>query len=86
MGKAVVSTTIGCEGLAAVNGGNSVIADNPDSFAEAVSRLLNDPGERARLGAEGRRTVVAQYDWGPLSVELARAWHGASEAAGAVRR
>jgi glycosyltransferase involved in cell wall biosynthesis len=63
MGKAVVSTSIGCEGLAAVEGVNILIADTPRAFAESVSRVLNDAALRARLGAAARETVERHYGW-----------------------
>jgi len=63
MGKAIVSTSVGCEGLAAQDGRNILIRDDPDSFAQAVCRVLGDDALRQRLGAEGRRTVERQYSW-----------------------
>jgi len=63
MGKAVVSTSIGCEGLDAIDGNNILIRDDPDSFAEAVRDLLNDPALRRRLGEAGRKTVETTYSW-----------------------
>lgn len=63
MGKAVVSTSIGCEGLAAVDGRNILIRDDPEGFARAVCSVLEDRSLRQRLGLEGRRTVERQYSW-----------------------
>lgn len=63
MGKAVVATSIGCEGLAAANGENILIRDDPRSFADAVAQVLADPALRARLGAAARRTVERTYAW-----------------------
>ena len=40
MGKAVVSTSIGCEGLDAVDGRNLLIANDPDSMAQAVLQIV----------------------------------------------
>src|SRR5213082_4323309 len=61
MGKAVVSTSVGCEGLAAEDGRNILIRDDPDGFAQAVCAVLRDAALRQRLGAGGRRTVELQY-------------------------
>src|SRR5439155_1395282 len=47
MGKAVVSTSIGCEGLVAEDGRNILIRDDPDGFAQAVRAVLQD--ERLRM-------------------------------------
>lgn len=62
-GKAVVSTTIGAEGLAATDDGNILIADTPEQFAAAVSRLLDAPALRNKLGHSGRETVLRDYQW-----------------------
>ncbi len=35
------------------------------AFADAIERLIDDPAERARLGAAARRRVVAELDWKP---------------------
>jgi glycosyltransferase involved in cell wall biosynthesis len=63
MGTAVVSTSVGCEGLNTVDGENILIRDDPRAFADAVADVLTDESLRARLGAAGRKTAVAQYDW-----------------------
>lgn len=63
MGKPVVSTSVGCEGLAAVDGDNILIRDDPRDFARAVADVLNDAALRKRLGARGRETAVLLYDW-----------------------
>jgi polysaccharide biosynthesis protein PslH len=63
MGKAVVSTSIGCEGLAAVDGENILIRDEPRSFAAAVAAVLSDGALRRRLGECGRYTAERIYSW-----------------------
>jgi polysaccharide biosynthesis protein PslH len=63
MGKAVVSTSVGCEGLEAQDGTNILIRDDPTSFAEAVSRVLRDPQLRQSIGTEARKTAESLYDW-----------------------
>lgn len=62
-GTAVVSTTIGAEGLDCTPGQHLLIADDPDSFAEAVSALLSAPQHRNRVGAEGRGLFEEKYTW-----------------------
>ena len=66
MGKAIVSTRIGCEGLDARDGENILIRDDPASFAEAIRQVLVDPNLRGRLELEGRRTVERSYSWESL--------------------
>jgi glycosyltransferase involved in cell wall biosynthesis len=63
MGKAVVSTTLGAEGIEAVPDRDLLIQDNPDSFADAVIRVLADPDLGARLGQSARRLAVERYSW-----------------------
>jgi glycosyltransferase involved in cell wall biosynthesis len=70
MGKAVVSTSIGCEGLAAVHGVNILIADTPAAFAEAISRVLNDADLRTRLGEAARETVERCYAWSVIGSSM----------------
>ncbi|MDX1688696.1 MAG: glycosyltransferase family 4 protein [Candidatus Promineifilaceae bacterium] len=62
-GLPVVSTTIGVEGLWYRDGENVLIADRPGAFAQATLRLLMRPEQAAALGAAGRQTVEAHYDW-----------------------
>ena len=63
MGKAVVATTVGAEGLPIVPGEHYVQADGPAAFAQAVVGLLQDPDRRRALGIAGRRLVEARYSW-----------------------
>ena len=63
MGKAVVSTTIGAEGLPVSHGKNILIADTPDEFAGAVVELLRDSVRRTRLGQAARELVVRGHSW-----------------------
>jgi polysaccharide biosynthesis protein PslH len=63
MGQAVVSTTIGAEGLPVADGEHVRIADGPRAFADAVLSLLRDPRRRQSLGAAARQLVVGHYDW-----------------------
>jgi len=74
MGKAVVSTSLGCEGLDARDGENILVADTPTDFADAVRRVLEDPELRRGLGANARRTVQEQYSWDVIGEGLNRAY------------
>jgi glycosyltransferase involved in cell wall biosynthesis len=61
--RAVVSTTIGAEGLGARDGEHLILADTPDQFAGAVVRLLADPQLRTRLGQSGRALYLDRFTW-----------------------
>jgi polysaccharide biosynthesis protein PslH len=63
MSKAIVSTTLGAEGIDAVPGRDILIEDEPDAFAEAVSRLLTNPDLAARIGNSARQLSEARYAW-----------------------
>jgi sugar transferase (PEP-CTERM/EpsH1 system associated) len=67
MGKAVVSTRIGAEGLRVRDGEHLLVADRPQDFSQAVDRCLNDAALRMQLGASGRKLVEAQYGWGKIA-------------------
>jgi sugar transferase (PEP-CTERM/EpsH1 system associated) len=73
MGKAVVSTTVGAEGLPVDDGLHLVLADEPDAFARAVVSLLREPARRAALGSAARALVVERYDWSAVAGALDRA-------------
>jgi glycosyltransferase involved in cell wall biosynthesis len=70
MGKAIVSTSVGCEGLSAVDGVNILIRDTAESFADAATQVLSDAGLRARLGRAGRETAERRYSWEVIGVGL----------------
>jgi polysaccharide biosynthesis protein PslH len=63
MGKAVVSTSMGAEGLPVRHGENIVLADDPADFARQVVHLLRDPQRRAQLGRAARQLVEENYGW-----------------------
>lgn len=75
MGKAVVSTRMGAQGLLAVDQENILLADEPEEFAAAVLKLLVNPTERQRLGQAGRRTVETHYSWERTAQILDSAYH-----------
>ena len=72
MGKAVVSTQVGAEGLHLVDGEAIFIADNPSRFADAVNRLIADPALRRQIGEASRQHVEAEYDWQRIGERLHR--------------
>ena len=70
MGKAVVSTTVGAEGLPVTNGRDIEIADEPARFAQAVVRLMREAGARRHIEAAARRLVVEKYDWSAVASDF----------------
>jgi glycosyltransferase involved in cell wall biosynthesis len=70
MGKAVVSTTVGAEGLDVVPGTHLMTADDPRGFADAVIALFRNVERRRQLECAGRALVVGRYDWSAVAASL----------------
>ena len=70
MGKAIVSTSVGAEGLDLKDSEEIFIADEPTPFADAVTRLLTDASLRRRVGENGRARVEQDYDWRSIGEKL----------------
>ncbi len=73
MRKAVVSTTVGAEGLPVTPGGDILVEDEPERFAGAVVSLLRNDVRRADLERRARALVVGRYDWSAVGRDLERA-------------
>ena len=69
-GKALVTTTLGAEGLEDGAGSAYVVADEPAAFAAAVLALLCDDAARARLAAQAYRYACAQFAADTVYAEL----------------
>jgi glycosyltransferase involved in cell wall biosynthesis len=61
--RAVVSTTMGAEGLDARPGEHLLVADEPRAFADAIARLLDDQALRCRIGEAGRALYLEWFTW-----------------------
>jgi polysaccharide biosynthesis protein PslH len=78
-GTPVVSSPIGCEGIAATDGRDIVIADSAEAFARETARLLAFPPRWQELATQARRLVETHYDWDPISRRLEDAYAHACE-------
>ncbi|MDR3764901.1 MAG: glycosyltransferase family 4 protein [Acidobacteriota bacterium] len=74
MGKAIVSTTMGAEGLRYEDGRHMRIADRPEDFAGAVLRLLEDRAQRCGLEEAARTHAVREYGWQVIGGRMADAY------------
>ena len=74
MGKAVVSTTIGCEGLQVTHGDNILVADEPEDFAREIASALQNEALRQQLGTKGRALVERDYSWEAIARQLDQAY------------
>jgi glycosyltransferase involved in cell wall biosynthesis len=71
MGKAVVSTSIGAEGLDVKNGRDLILADDATSLAQSIILLLRDSALRRRY-EEAAERLAAQYDWSNIAQHFAQ--------------
>lgn len=63
LGKAIVTTAVGSEGIALRDGHSALYADDAESFAAAALALLGDPERAARLGGAARACAESTYGW-----------------------
>lgn len=70
MGKPLVSTSIGCEGIHVKDGEHLLIADDPQALADATLRALADPSLAAALARQGRALVEREYGWAAITAQL----------------
>ena len=70
MGKAIVSTRIGAEGIGLIDGHSACLVDTADDFAGAVDRLLDDPELCQRLGRRARQLAEQRYGWAAIGERL----------------
>ncbi|MAG34702.1 MAG: glycosyl transferase family 1 [Dehalococcoidia bacterium] len=78
MGKGVVSTSVGAEGIAAVSGRHLLLAETPPALAEQVVALFQHPDVQDNLGREGRALATARYGWDSLASTLESVYEQAS--------
>jgi polysaccharide biosynthesis protein PslH len=77
-GLPIVSTTIGAEGIACESGKDILIADDPESFAGEIVRILQDDDYAQRLRTAGRVTVEQRYNWQRVYQAWDQVYHIAS--------
>jgi glycosyltransferase involved in cell wall biosynthesis len=82
-GVPVVSTAVGAEGLAVVDGEHILIAESPAQWSEALGRLAADPDFACSLVEAGRDLAVRQYDWRVIGEDLRRIFQDLLAARGA---
>jgi sugar transferase (PEP-CTERM/EpsH1 system associated) len=79
MGRPIVSTSLGCEGIATVPGEHLLVGDTPADFAGNVLRILDDPAFGAELARRGRKLVEDRYSWPSVLHDLERFMRATSE-------
>lgn len=76
LGRPVVSTTVGCEGLHCRHNEHLLIADTPELFARQVIDLLSDRQRRQRLAAAARSFVESRFAWTGIAGKLQDFYRG----------
>jgi polysaccharide biosynthesis protein PslH len=71
MEKAIVTTSLGSEGIAVRDGVDVLIADDAAAMAAAILRLFGDPALAAQLGRAGRELAIDRYSWPDAGRRLA---------------
>ncbi len=72
MGRPLVTTSIGAEGLGARDGTHLLLGDDPAQFAAAVARLLRDPTFARRVGEAARSLAEERFDWNRIASDHER--------------
>jgi len=75
MEKAIVATPLSIDGLDLADNREVLLAQDSQSFADKVVRLLVDPEEIRRLGTNGLACVRSKYSWGAMAKSLENAIH-----------
>jgi glycosyltransferase involved in cell wall biosynthesis len=70
LGRPVVTTSIGCEGLEAVHGKHLLIADDPAGFADHINRLMSDAALYRSIAQSARQFVESHYGWDAIAEKL----------------
>ncbi|HNS11132.1 MAG TPA: glycosyltransferase family 4 protein [Bacteroidia bacterium] len=71
LGKTIISTSIGAEGIEVTNGQNILIADDPKSFLEKIEYCLSDPERCHKIGLNGRKFAAENYSNEVIGQKLA---------------
>lgn len=62
MGKTVITTMVGAEGIQYSEYENIIIADSPGKMVEVICKIIKEPDEAQRIGWNARRLVEDIYD------------------------
>jgi polysaccharide biosynthesis protein PslH len=83
MGKAVVSTRLGAEGIGVTDERDILLADEPERFAAQIGRVLDDDAFARSLGVAARQLVETEYEWSASARKLETLQRAALQARGA---
>jgi len=72
--KAVLTTSIGAEGIDARLGEEIMIADEPADFADQAIYLLQNPHEAKKIGQRARKVIEEKYDWQVINTQIRKVY------------
>ena len=75
LGKTVISTSVGAEGIEYKNLENILIADNADEFAFMVNKVINDAELYRTIGTSARNLIETKYDNKVITAKLEAFYH-----------
>lgn len=61
LGKVIISTSIGAEGINCESGKNIILADTPKAFSEAICKCLSDPEFCNQIGENAKELIEQEY-------------------------
>lgn len=70
LGRPIVSTSVGAEGIDITDGDNILIGDDPQTFASHIVHLLQDQAAWQRIATQARQFAVDNYDWDSITDKL----------------
>ncbi|MCG3167315.1 MAG: hypothetical protein POELPBGB_03104 [Bacteroidia bacterium] len=70
LGKAIISTTVGAEGIEAKDGETILIADTPEQFVQQIGKCINNPEWYNRIAVEARKLALKNYDYKEVAKKL----------------
>jgi glycosyltransferase involved in cell wall biosynthesis len=77
MGKVVLSTIVGAEGLDVEEGKQILLRNSPHDFADAACAVLNDPSGFSEYGKAGRALILESYTWDSIAKLMDDVWERA---------
>ena len=70
MGRPVISTSLGMEGLDVTDGEHFPRADSADAFSRGILSLLDDTVARTRIAAAARRLMEDRFSWATVAARF----------------
>jgi glycosyltransferase involved in cell wall biosynthesis len=70
LGKVVVTTSLGLEGIKATHNVDVCVADTPESFVSLILQLLADKSKMKQIGLNALNTIKNNYDSGKMGQKL----------------